>query len=93
MSLEIGKYLHIQVLEYLFDILIFRHFFLIFEVFPGAYPLFKGGLGPILQLNPHFCMANMLLHTVRVPNQQLPQKFILGGDYPLKKCDAVHHNI
>ena len=41
MSLDIGNYLHIHILEYLFDIPILRYFF-IFEVFPGSYPLFRG---------------------------------------------------
>ena len=55
MSLDIGEYLYIHVLEYLFDIPILRFFFFIFEVFPGAYPFFKGGLGPHFTIGPpHF---------------------------------------
>ena len=92
MSLDIGEYLHIQVLEFFFAILIFRYFFLFLNFFLGHTPFLRGFLAPSYNWTPFF-MANMLLHTVRMPNQQLSQQIILEGDYPLKKCDAVRHSI
>ena len=92
MSLYIGEYLHIYVLEYLFDIPIFRYFFYFGSFFPGACPLFKGGLGPILQLDPPFYGQYVATYPQGAKFAITP-KIILGGDYTLKKCDAVLHNI
>ena len=52
MSLDIGGYLHIHVLEYIFYISILRYFYSFLENFLGHTSFLRGVWGPILQLDP-----------------------------------------
>ena len=70
MSLDIGGYLHIHVLEYIFYISILRYFYSFLKFFLGHTPFLRGSGPPFYNWTPPFFLANMLLHTLRVPNQQ-----------------------
>ena len=52
MSLDIGGYIHIHELEYIFYISILRYFYSFLKFFLGHTPFLRGVWGPILQLDP-----------------------------------------
>ena len=87
MSLEIGEFLHIHVPEYLFDIPILRYFF-VFEVFPGAYPLFRGVVwGLILQIQ-HCIIVQDIIKVILEAIQQSKLSYIRKKKYD----KGISHN-
>ena len=56
----------------------------IFEVFPGAYPLFRGAWGPILQLDPPIFFCSYVSPYHKGPESAIIPKIYSSTDNPLK---------